>query len=213
MTEGVDSLRWDPRVERMIALSRGAHRGVDQRDDIDYWDRLGQRDAYAFAAALVLARGVDSNAFAMSERITGALSEGVTEVGELRDAALDARHRAADPDVALTWLGPRQFHQQYRAMPGIDHDYGMRWGSNGDQRVSLRHLVAVDCGLLYVYDPTWDEYAVLFRDIPVAAVEAAFTRAVQTDIHMSPQSFAAIVAQQPAAPAQLGHPVERVMEP
>ena len=98
-------------------------------------------------------------------------------------------------------------------MPGIDHDYGMRWGSSHDQRVSLRHLVAADRGLLYVYDPTWDEYAVLIRDIPVAAVEAAFTRAVQTDIHMSPQSFAAIVAQQPAAPAQLGHPVERVMEP
>ena len=89
----------------------------------------------------------------------------------------------------------------------------MRWGSNGDQRVSLRHLIAADRGLLYVYDPTWDEYAVLFRDVPVAAVEAAFTRALQTDIHMSPQSFAAIVAQQPAAPAPLGHAVERVMQP
>ena len=213
MTGGADSLRWEPGAERMGALSRVAHRGSDQRDDIDCWYRRGQRDADAFAAALVAARGVDSNAFAMSERITGALADGVTEVGELRDAALNTRHRAGDPDVALAWLGPLQFHQQYRAVPGIELDYGMRWGSNDDQRVSLRHLVAADCGLLYVYDPTWDEYAVLFRDIPVAAVEAAFTRAVQTDIHMSPQSFAAIVAQQPAAPAQLGHAVERVMEP
>ncbi len=87
MTGGADSLRWDPGVERMIALSRGAHRGVDQRDDLDYWYRLGQGDAYAFAAALVLARGVDSHAFAVSEPVTGALSDGVTELGELRDAA------------------------------------------------------------------------------------------------------------------------------
>ena len=65
---------------------------------------------------------------------------------------------------------------------------------------------------VYVYDPTWDEYAVLFRHIPVAAVEAAFIRAVQTDLHLSPQSFAAIVAQQPAAPPPLGHAVEMVME-
>ncbi len=98
-------------------------------------------------------------------------------------------------------------------MPGIELDYGMRWGSNGDQRVSLRLLVAADRGLLYVYDPTWDEYAVLFRDIPAAAVEAAFTRAGQSDIHMSPQSFAAIVAQQPSIPAPVGHVVGRVMEP
>ncbi len=213
MTGGADSLRWDPGVERMIALSRGAHRGVDQRDDLDYWYRLGQGDAYAFAAALVLARGVDSHAFAVSEPVTGALSDGVTELGELRDAALDTRHRAADPDVALAWLGPIQFHQQHRAVPGIELDYGMRWGSNGDQRVSLRLLVAADRGLLYVYDPTWDEYAVLFRDIPAAAVEAAFTRAGQSDIHMSPQSFAAIVAQQPSIPAPVGHVVGRVMEP
>ena len=126
MTGCVDSLRWDPGVERMIALSRDAHCGVDQRDDIDYWYRLGQRDAYAFAAALVLARGVDSNAFAMFERINGALSDRVTEVGELRDAALDARHRSPDPAVALAWLGPLQVPQQYRAVPGIDHDSGIR---------------------------------------------------------------------------------------
>ncbi len=89
----------------MIILSRGAHRGVDQRDGIDYWYRLGQRDAYAFAAALVVARGVDSNAVAVSEPVTGALSDGVTELGELRDAALDARHRSTDPDVVLACSG------------------------------------------------------------------------------------------------------------
>jgi len=213
MTGGVDSLRWDPGAERMIALSGGAHRGVDQRDDLDYWYRLGQRDAYAFAAALVLARGVDAHAFAVSEPVPGALSDGVTEVGELRDAALDTRHRPADRDAALAWLGPIPFHQQHRAVPGIELDYGMRWGSSRDQRVSLPNLVAADRGLLYVYDRTWDEYAVLFRDIPAATVEAAFTRAGQSDIHLSPQSFAAIVAQQPAAPAQLGHVAGRVMEP
>ncbi len=69
MTVGVDSLGWDPGAERMVALSRNAHRGVDQRDDIDYWYRLGQRNAYAHAAGIVVAHGVDSNAFAVSERI------------------------------------------------------------------------------------------------------------------------------------------------
>jgi hypothetical protein len=40
-----DSLRWDPSGERLVALCRNAHRGVDRHDEIDYWYRLGQRDA------------------------------------------------------------------------------------------------------------------------------------------------------------------------
>lgn len=197
---GGDSLRWDPGAERMVTLSRNAHRGVDRRDDIDYWYRLGQRNAYAHAAGIVVAHGVDSNAFAVSERITAALSDGVLGVAELRAAALDVQHRGTDAEAEVAWVGPLQFHRQYADLRGIDHDYGMRWGSNGDQRVSLRRPVGGDRGLLYVYDPTWDEYGVLFRDVSMAAVEAAFSRAVQTDIHMSAQSFAAIVAQQPATP-------------
>lgn len=200
MTVAADSLGWDPGAERMVALSRNAHRGVDQRDDIDYWYRLGQRNAYAHAAGIVAAHGVDSNAFAVSERITAALSNGVSEIAELRAAALDVQHRGADPEVKVAWIGPLQFHQQYEDLASIDHDYGMRWGSNGDQRVSHRRPVGADRGLLYVYDPTWDEYGVLLRDVSVAAVEAAFGRAVQTDIHMSAASSAAIIAHQPGAP-------------
>jgi len=213
VTNDVDSLQWDPGVERLVALSRNAHRGVDQRDDIDYWYRLGQRNAYAHAAGIVVAHGVDSNAFAVSERITAALSDGVSDVAELRAAALDVQHRSIDPEVEVSWIGPLQFHQQYGDLAGIDQAYGMRWGSNGDQRVSLRRPVGADRGLLYVYDPTWDEYGVLFHDVSLATVEAAFSRAVQTDIHMSAQSFAAIVATQAAPREQVELAVGVVLQP
>jgi len=213
MTDGVDSLRWDPGAERMVALSRNAHRGVDQRDDIDYWYRLGQRNAYAHSAGIVIAHGVDSNAFAVSERITAALTDGVSDVAELRAAALDVQHRSTEPEVEVIWIGPLQFHQQCNDLAGIDQDYGMRWGSNGDQRVSLRRPVGAHRGLLYVYDPSWDEYGVLSHDVSVAAVEAAFSRAVQTDIHMSAQSFAAIIATQAVARDQVELAVGVVLEP
>ena len=70
----------------------------------------------------------------------------------------------------------------------------MRWGAAGDQRISLRHPPGADSGLLYAYDPTWDEYAVLSRAASVQAVQAAFTQAVATDPHMAVTDFAALVA-------------------
>ena len=70
----------------------------------------------------------------------------------------------------------------------------MRWGAAGDQRISLRHPPGADRGLLYAYDPTWDEYAVLSRAASVQAVQAAFTQAVATDPHMAVTDFAALVA-------------------
>ena len=51
---------------------------------------------------------------------------------------------------ALEWRGPVSFARAYTAVPGIERDFGSRWGSNGDQRVSLRVEVGSDTGLLYV---------------------------------------------------------------
>src|SRR5674476_496590 len=71
----------------------------------------------------------------------------------------------------LEWTGPVAFARTYGAVSGIEHGFGTCWGSNGDQRVAIRVRVGGDAGLLYVYDPTWDEYAVLGTDIPLAAVQ------------------------------------------
>lgn len=76
MDNGTDSLHWDPLAERLVALSRNAHRGVDRDDEIDYWYRLGQRNAYAHAAGVV----IDSGAFSVAERLTGALADGVASM-------------------------------------------------------------------------------------------------------------------------------------
>ncbi len=47
----------------------------------------------------------------------------------------------------------------------------------------------------------WDEYAVLVHEASTAAVEVAFARTLQSDIHMSAASFAALVAQEAPTPA------------
>jgi hypothetical protein len=78
---------------------------------------------------------------------------------------------------ALEWRGPIGFARTYGAVPGIHHDFGIRCGPNGDQPVSLRVELGADAGLLYVYDLTWDEYAVIGSDVPLAAVEKAFAQA------------------------------------
>jgi len=201
MNDGIDSLHWDRLAERLVALSRNAHRGVDRDDEIDHWYRLGQRNAYAHAAGVAIARGVDSPAFSVAERLTGALAHDVAELAALRSVVLDSAHRSTGVGAGVTWLGPAAFHAQFHDAPGLDHDFGMRWGANGDQRLSLRVPVGGDSGLLYAYDPTWDEYAVLLREASTAAVEVAFARAMQSDIHMSAASFAALVPQEPPTPA------------
>jgi len=204
VNDDTDSLHRDPCGERLVALCRNAHRGVDRQDEIDYWYRLGQRDAYAYAAGVVIARGVDSEAFSVAERLTGALTQGVADLAPLRSVVLNPARHGVAVEAGLAWMGPAAFHAQFPPAD-LDHDFGMRWGANGDQRLSLRLPTGRDHGLLYAYDPTWDEYAVLCRNASSAAVEGAFARALQSDIHMSPASFAALVAQEPPTPA----PVDR----
>lgn len=95
---------------------------------------------------------------------------------------------AREPD----WVGPQAFAARY-GRDGVDHDFGMRWGERREQRISLRRHPDADRGLLYAYDPTWDEYALLAQDVPQAAVEAAFTQALDIDTHMHVLAFAELV--------------------
>lgn len=207
MSEATSPDQPDQVTEKLIALSRNAHQNVDADDPVDYWYRLGQRNAYAHAAGMVIARGADSPAFTIADTITNALSQGCSDVSGLARAAhgrvqLEAVGEAAP---ALTWMGPAAFQARYGDLPGIDHDFGMGWGAGGDQRISLRQGIGGHGGLLYVYDPTWDEYAVLLANVTDAAVDHAFATALATDLHMSAQRFAALVAERRVAPtAEVG---------
>ena len=185
----------DHLVDQLLALSRNAHQNVDLDEPADYWYRLGQRNAYAHALGLTLAQGVDDVAFAVADRVTTALGDGVHDLAAL---TLTASGRApSDPSPAsLTWVGPQAFTGAYGHLPGIDREYGMRWGERHEQRITLRRTANTNEGLLYAYDPTWDEYAVISTRAPVDAVEAAFARAVQVDVHMTVPRFAEIYASQ-----------------
>ena len=106
---------------------------------------------------------------------------------------------------ALEWRGPVAFARACGALPGIDHDFWRRLGSNGDQRVSLHTEVGTDAGLLYVYDPTWDEYAVIGSDVPLAAVENVFARSPQLGEHPSVEAFVTLLPMVSAVGPIPGH--------
>ncbi|GAB3881473.1 hypothetical protein [Terrabacter terrigena] len=182
----------------LIALARNATANVDRSDQVDYWYRLCQRNAYAHATGMLLSNHVADDPFRIAERITSALEANVRTTAELRSAAY-----GLSPDNltarTLHWIGPREFNARFGHTAGIDHDYGFLWGSRRDERISLRISSGQDEGLLYVYDRTWDEYAVLSESANRSAVEAAYARAVRGDLHLDPCLFASLVAA--AAPA------------
>lgn len=200
--------------ERLVALCRNAQVNVDLDDPADYWYRLGQRNAYAHALGLSAARGVDHIAFEVADHLTGALAEGEHNVDLLLSAALQ---RA--PVVAQTspeWIRPHAFSAQFGHLPGVDRDYGMRWGERGDQRISWRAPLDASTGLLYAYDPLWAEYKVLGTDVPRQAVDAAFKQALDADVHMDVGAFRELVRShtllQRTQPLEPVAPV-RVIEP
>jgi len=105
--------------------------------------------------------------------------------------------------AALDWMGPRVFKARYGVQPGVDRDFGMWWGPRRDQRVSHRgDTLDSPKGLLYAYDLTWDEYAVLATDIPWAAVEAIINRALASDTRMSAEAIAGLLVDHLVVPAQ-----------
>lgn len=115
------------------------------------------------------------------------------EAGDPVDHSYRLGQHGSNPQPALGWQGPLAFARGHAAAPGIDHHFGTRWGSNGDQRVSLRVEVGATAGLLYVYDATWDEYAILGSDLQLAAVQDAFARAPRLGEHVAVDDFAALL--------------------
>ena len=177
--------------EQLVALARNAQVNVDLDDPADYWYRLGQRNAYAQALGLSVSGGVDHVAFEIADRLTGALSNGEHDVDFLLSRVIEAAPSA--PTESPQWLGPQAFRAQYGHVAGVDRDYGMRWGEKGNQRISWRAPLDASRGLLYAYDPLWDEYQMLGTDVPRPAVDAAFDQALDSDIHMDVGAFAEIV--------------------
>ncbi|GAA2748320.1 hypothetical protein GCM10009868_40870 [Terrabacter aerolatus] len=187
-------------VDQLMAVARNASLNIEEHDPIDYWYRLGQRNAYAHATAQLLAPELGHDPFTIAERITTALDAGTTDLRELRDAAYGARAVTTPPEPSIEWVGPKAFDAQHRNIRGVDRDYGMRWGPRSNQRISLRlDGDAATNGLLYAYDPTWQEYAVLSTSAPRAAVDRAFAHATDTDIHMPIETFVQLVGSYRAA--------------
>ena len=108
------------------------------------------------------------------------------------------RMSAREVDVSprrLDWMGRHAFTARYAVQPTVDRVLGMRWGPRHDQSVS-HHLATANSltGLVYAYDLTWDEYAVLATDVPTTAVEAAMGRALASDAHLTLEVFAGLLA-------------------
>jgi len=73
-----------------------------------------------------------------------------------------------------------------------------------------RATAASPTDLVYVYDLTWDEYAVLATDVQASAVETVINRALATDMHLSAEVFAGLLADHLSAPAPDFEPMSGV---
>ena len=115
-----------------------------------------------------------------------------------------ANSSTGDPDVSLRrldWMGRHAFTARYAVQPVVDPILGAGWGPRHDQSV-LHHRATVDppTGLVYAYDLTWDEYAVLATDVPRAAVEAALGRALASDAHLTVEVLPGLLTDSLTAP-------------
>jgi hypothetical protein len=121
---------------------------------------------------------------------------------------MDATEAGSRPSRDLTWVGQISFDRLAARHPGIDHDLGAQWGDRRDIRISHRRPHDGAVGLLYAYDRTWDEYAILDPAAHVDAVARTFHAALDVDPHLPLADFltlfrrnAATVAAQPDSPA------------
>jgi len=80
---------------------------------------------------------------------------------------------AAAPAPTGEWISQARFDQAY-GTAGLDHDFGMQWGPHENQGISLRLAPGRSDGLLYVYDPLWNEYNILNGSVSLTEARAAF---------------------------------------
>lgn len=121
---------------------------------------------------------------------------------------------ASDLEIGLRrldWMGPLAFKARHGAQPGVDRDFGHGWGPRHDQRLSHRRATLDSpTGLLYAYDLTWDEFAVLATDIPAGAVEAVINRAMAMGVQMSAEVFAGLLVAHLVAQVRVAEPAPEV---
>jgi hypothetical protein len=180
-------------LDELLWLAHHIHQRLDHLDDGDYPYALGQRNTYARAAAIIAAPHQQQDSAEIAERIVHALESGGADLARLRTIALDQSIDPVDPSythAGLEWLGRAAFDARYGGAPGIDEDFGMRWGPRHDQRISLRRPSDSPAGMLYVYDPTWDQYALLQWRVPASTVRAVFLNALKHDEHLPVEEFA-----------------------
>src|SRR6476661_7616750 len=70
-------------VEILLHLAVRAHQNVDRADDVDYWYRLGQRNAYLQSAAQLTCLGHGAPVLEVADRLGRALEEGCVDIPEL----------------------------------------------------------------------------------------------------------------------------------
>ena len=109
-----------------------------------------------------------------------------------------------EPDVSLRrldWMGRHAFTARHAVQRAVDPILGSRLGPRHDQSVS-HHFASVDSpmGLVYAYDLTWDEFAVLATDVPTSAVDTALGRARAGDAHLTAEVVAGLLAESLTAP-------------
>ena len=155
----------------------------------------GRRDAclQAFAQAVATPAGELWPDHLVTERIEtqlhAMLDQGVVDTQLLEVAALLIAEHPAPPSRRLTWVGPLAFQRATAAQRGIDMDLGFDWGDGRDTRISCRREPDATRGLLYAYNRTWDEYAVLSDSISVQHVETVYKATVLGDGHPSLDAF------------------------
>lgn len=176
---------------QLLGMATAAQRGLDLDDPADFYYRQGTRDAYAYAAALLVTGRSGDATRAAADRVTHLLGEGITDLGVLVQAtAITAR-----PPTGVDWVGKVSFDRLTRNHPGVDHDLGQQWGARRDIRISHRLTEDATVGLLYAYDRTWDEYAILDPAARVEVVARTFHAALDRDAHLPVAEFVTLLRQ------------------
>lgn len=150
----------------------------------------GRRDAYLLMAVALEAPREPTLSRTITQ-LRQALHDGVTEVDDLRAIITRSTGRSPTPKPALDWVGPMAFDKRHGDR-GLDEDFGMRWGTNHDIRVSFKRHPGATEGLLYAYDKTWDTYAVIAPTTSRNQVQLTFRQAHAANPHMSAENFAHI---------------------
>lgn len=174
---------------QLLGIAALAQKSLDLDDPADLWYRQGIRDASAYAAALLVTGRVGDITQAAADRAVQLLGEGITDLGVLMEATEPGPRDSREE----TWVGQLSFDRLAARHPGIDHDLGTQWGPRHDIRISHRRPHDGEVGLLYAYDRTWDEYAILDPTAHVQTVTRTFHAALGADPHLPLTDFVSLL--------------------